>query len=124
MSNDNIISDEQRRAQELLGAAEPTTKPAMKNKLMHFSSGPIYMDLRTVSEYDKVLQDYKTPVPKIVLLVNNKFVGLPFDSEILKEFGSFVRDVGEAIEGVRIQGPQMSVEEAREKMRKLGMVFE
>ncbi|MBO4357382.1 MAG: hypothetical protein J5813_04345, partial [Candidatus Methanomethylophilaceae archaeon] len=99
MSNDNIISDEQRRAQELLGAAEPTTKPAMKNRLMQFSSGPIYMDLRTVSEYDKVLQDYKPPVPKIVLLVNNKFVGLPFDSELLKEFGSFVRDVGEAIEG-------------------------
>ena len=49
MSNDNIISDEQRRAQELLGAEEPTTKPAMKNRLMQFSSGPTYMDLRTVS---------------------------------------------------------------------------
>ena len=106
MSNDNIISDEQRRAQELLGAAEPTTKPAMKNRLMQFSSGPIYMDLRTVSEYDKVLQDYKPPVPKIVLLVNNKFVGLPFDSELLKEFGSFVRDVGEAIEGSGYRVPR------------------
>lgn len=64
MTNDSIISDEQRRAQELLGVAQPTTKPAMKEKIMSFSYGTVYMDLRLVRKYDIAKQDYGNLSPK------------------------------------------------------------
>jgi hypothetical protein len=122
MTNDSIINDEQRRAQELLGVAQPTTKPAMKEKIMSFSHGTVYMDLRLVREYDIAKQDYGEPIPKIILLVNNKFVPIPFDSVFLKQFGDFVASIGEVIEDVKLPEEKVTVEEAKEKMRKFSGV--
>ena len=89
---------------------------------MSFSHGTVYMDLRLVREYDIAKQDYGEPIPKIILLVNNKFVPIPFDSVFLKQFGNFVASIGEVIEDVKLPEEKFTVEEAKEKMRKFSGV--
>lgn len=54
--------------------------------------------------------------------MNNKFVPIPFDSDFLKQFGDFVASIGEVIEDVKLPEEKVTVEEAKEKMRKFSGV--
>ena len=96
MSEEDITS----KAIELLGTAQPVSKPARKQTLMSYRRGNISMDLRLVSEFDRRTNDYLEPVPRIVCTFDGKYVNMPVDSAELIGLGDFIRGVGEVLDGV------------------------
>ena len=65
------------RATELLGQAEPVSRQPRKETLMSFREGHLFMALKLVTPFDKGSQTYLDPIPKIVLMVDGKYVRGP-----------------------------------------------
>ena len=102
---------------ELLGEAQPVSMPPKKENLMSFRDGSVYMALRLVTPYDKDTQQYIEPVPKLVFVVNGKYVKLPMDSGLLDRFGVFMTKVAQAVQGVEVREPEIDMDAVMEKMR-------
>ncbi len=101
------------RAVELLGAAQPVSKPTKKENLVSFRKGHVFVALKLVSQYDRESQQYEDPVPKITFLVDGKYVRMPVDSSLLKSLGKFLGDLGDILEGVEVPERSVDIEEAR-----------
>ena len=84
MTNQEIID----KAVELLGSAQTVTKPTKKENVLSFRKGHVYIALKLVTPYDKEKQQYADPMPKIVFLVDGKYVRMPIDSSLLKSVES------------------------------------
>ena len=93
------------RATELFGQAEPVSRQPRKETLMSFREGHLFMALKLVTPFDKGSQTYLDPIPKIVLMVDGKYVRMPVDGDLIGSFGSFLCRMSEALEGYG-QGPQ------------------
>ena len=63
------------KAIDLLGEAKPVSREPMKDTLMSFREGHIYVALKMVSSFDKESQSYQQPQPKIIINCpsNNSF---------------------------------------------------
>ena len=96
------------QAVELLGSAQPITKPTKKENVLSFRKGHVYIALKLVTPYDKEKQQYAESMPKIVFLVDGKYVRMPIDSSLLKSVGKFLIDLGEVVEGVDV--PEMNID--------------
>ena len=78
------------RATELLGQAEPVSRQPRKETLMSFREGHLFMALKLVTPFDKGSQTYLDPIPKIVLMVDGKYVRMPVDGNLIGSFGRFL----------------------------------
>jgi len=104
------------KAVELLGSAQPVTKPTKKENVLSFRKGHVYIALKLVTPYDKEKQQYAEPMPKIVFLVDGKYVRMPIDSSLLKSLGKFLIDLGEVVEGVDVPEMNIDVESAKKML--------
>ena len=104
------------RAVELLGSAKPVSKSTKKENILSYRKGHVYVALRIVTPYDKEKQQYAEPMPKIVFLVDGKYVRMPIDSSLLKSLGKFLIDLGEVVEGVDVPEVNIDVESAKKML--------
>ena len=102
---------------ELLGEARSVSRSPKKETLMSFREGGVYMALKLVSSYDRTAGGYAEPEPRIVFVVNGKYIKLPLESDLFKRFGGFLMKVGEAVEGVEVRQPEIDLEAVKEKMK-------
>ena len=103
----------------LLGEAQPTSRQSKKETVMSFKHGPVYMGLKLVSPFNKETQEYEEPMPKIVFLVDGKYVRMPIDSELFREFGSFLMKLSDVTEGVRVPEKEIDLDEVKAKSARL-----
>lgn len=117
----NTIED---RAIELLGSAAPVSKPTMKENLMSFREGNVFVSLKVVSEYDRGSQSYSDPIPKIVFMVDGKYVRMPIDSSLISRLGEFLVKIGSVIDGIEIPRKEVDVDDARRKLERFREVVQ
>ena len=106
------------RAVELLGEAMPVSRQPEKETVMSFREGHIAMSLKIITPFDKDAQEYRDSIPKIVLLVDGKYVRMPIDSKLLKDFGEFLLNLSQVVEGVQEPAKITNVENAREILQR------
>lgn len=104
------------RAVELLGQAEPVSRQPRKETLMSFREGHLFMALKLVTPFDKVSQTYLDPIPKIVLMVDGKYVRMPVDGDLI---GSFLCRMSEALEGVKVPRKEIDMDQVLRRMREV-----
>ncbi|MBQ7701491.1 MAG: hypothetical protein IJT54_03720 [Candidatus Methanomethylophilaceae archaeon] len=75
-----------------------------KEDLMSFEEGHVRMSLRMITPFVRDGQIYADPFPKILFLVDGKYVRMPLDSGLLRDLGDFMTRLGAAIEGVDLPG--------------------
>ena len=97
------------RAVELLGQAEPVSRQPRKETLMSFREGHLFMALKLVTPFDKVSQTYLDSIPKIVLMVDGKYVRMPVDGDLIGSFGDFLCRMSEALEGVKVPSKEIDM---------------
>ena len=68
------------------------------------------MALKLVTPFDKVSQTYLDPIPKIVLMVDGKYVRMPVDGDLIGSFGSFLCRMSEALEGVKVPRKEIDMD--------------
>lgn len=117
----NAIED---RAVELLGSAAPVSKPVRKESLMSFREGNIFVALKVVSEFDRQTQSYSDPFPKIVFMVDGKYVRMPVDSELMKRLGEFLVKLGTVLEDVEIPHREVDMDDVRRKLERFREVVQ
>lgn len=117
----NAIED---RAVELLGSAAPVSKPVRKENLMSFREGNIFVSLKVVSEFDRQTQSYSDPFPKIVFMVDGKYVRMPVDSELMKGLGEFLVKLGTVLEDVEIPQKEIDMDNVRRKFERFREVVQ
>ena len=106
-------------ARALLGEAQPVSRQPKKETVMSFKHGSIYMGLKLVSPFNKETQEYEDPVPKIVFLVDGKYVRMPIDSELFGEFGGFLMKLSEVTDGIRVPEKEIDMSEVMAKLSRL-----
>ena len=104
------------KAIDLLGEAKPVSREPMKDTLMSFREGHIYVALKMVSSFDKESQSYQQPQPKITCMVDGKYIRMPIDAPLIKRFGDFLIKLGDVLEGVEIPQREIDMDEVRRKM--------
>lgn len=115
----NMISNAiEERAVELLGSAAPVSKPVRKENLMSFREGNIFVALKVISEFDRHTRSYSDPLPKIVFMVDGKYVRIPVDSELMKGLGEFLVKLGMVLEDVEIPQKEVDIDDVRRKLRR------
>ena len=107
---------------EALGQAQPVSRQPKKETVMSFKNGPVYMGLKLVSPFNKDTQEYEDPIPKVVFLVDGKYVRMPIDSELFREFGSFLLKLSDVTDGVRVPEKEVDMDTVREKLSSLKAV--
>lgn len=107
------------RATELLGQAEPVSRQPRKETLMSFREGHLFMALKLVTPFDKGSQTYLDPIPKIVLMVDGKYVRMPVDGDLIGSFGSFLCRMSEALEGVEVPKKEIDMDKVLRRMREV-----
>ena len=107
------------RAVELLGQAEPVSRQPRKETLMSFREGHLFMALKLVTPFDKVSQTYLDPIPKIVLMVDGKYVRMPVDGDLIGSFGSFLCRMSEALEGVKVPRKEIDMDQVLRRIREV-----
>lgn len=107
------------RAVELLGQAEPVSRQPRKETLMSFREGHLFMALKLVTPFDKVSQTYLDPIPKIVLMVDGKYVRMPVDGDLIGSFGSFLCRMSKALEGVKVPKKEIDMDKVLRRMREV-----
>lgn len=111
-----MIEDIENEAMELLGRAQPVSRQPKKETVMSFKDGPVYMGLKLVSQFDKETQGYGDPVPKVVLLVDGKYVRMPLDSDLFGKWGEFLIKLSEVTEGIRIPEREIDMDRVKEML--------
>jgi predicted XRE-type DNA-binding protein len=114
--NDTIIKE----AQEVLGVPKPVSKPPMRIPITKFRHGNIFVGLNMVADYDKKMQDYKVPQPRMTFIVGDMHPYLPVDAQLFKDLGKSFADLGNSIENMEFPKEEMDIEEIRAKLRALG----
>ena len=119
MEQNNSVCD---KAVELLGEAMPVSRQPKKETIMSFKKGPVYIGLKIVSPFNKETQEYEAPIPKVVFLVDGKYVRLPLDSDLFKDWGEFLGKLSEVTDGVRVPEKEVDMDTVREKLSRLKAV--
>ncbi len=114
--NSMNIDEVESKAIELLGQAQPVSRQPKKETVMSFKDGPVYMGLKLVSPFDKDTQEYGDPVPKIVFLVDGKYVRMPLDSRLFGEFGKFLIKLFEVTEGIKVPEKEIDMDRVKEML--------
>ena len=98
-------------------------KKTKKDKILSYKKGHVYMALKMVTPFDREINDYGEPFPRITFLVDGRYVRLPLESDILQELGEFMTKVGKSLEGVKVHDDSISVAAARDRIRACGGVI-
>ena len=77
------------------------------------------MALKLVTPFDKGSQTYLDPFPKIVLMVDGKYVRMPVDGDLIGSFGSFLCRMSEALEGVEVPKKEIDMDKVLRRMREV-----
>ncbi len=110
------------------GAAEAMQKPPMvkadggrvrKENLMRFREGHVHMALKLVSFPDDEAGSNRLPVPRIIFLVDGKYVRMPPDRVLLEDLGRFMMDLSTVLEGMDIPKETTDVESVKERIRSI-----
>ena len=115
MSREQIMD----RAVELLGTAQPVSKPTLKEDVMSFRNGHVYVALKMVMPFDRERNEYAEAFPRITFLVDGKYVRMPIDSDLLVSLGRFLMKMGDALEGVEIPEKEIDIEDVRNRILEL-----
>ena len=107
------------RAVELLGPAQPVSKPTLKEDVMSFRNGHVYVALRMVAPFDRERNEYAEAFPRITFLVDGKYIRMPIDSGLLTSLGGFLMKMGDVLEGVRIPEREIDVKDVRNRILEL-----
>ena len=116
MEQSNSVAD---KAMELLGQAQPVSRQPKKETVMSFKKGPIFMALKIVAPFNKEKQEYEEPEPKIVYLVDGKYIRMPIDSKLFGEFGDFLKKLSELTDGIKVPEKEIDIETAKAKILRL-----
>ena len=73
-----------------------------------------------VADYDKKMQDYKMPQPRMTFIVGDMHPYLPMDAQLFKDLGKSFTDLRNSIENMEFPKEEMDIEEIRAKLRVLG----
>ena len=84
-----------------------------KDVVLSFREGHVYMALKMVSPCDDSTETKFDPIPRIVFLVDGKYVRMPVDRALLKKLGTFMVRLSELLEGVKVPEKEIDLEEAR-----------
>lgn len=114
-----VSEDIMNRAVELLGTAQPVSKPTLKEDVMSFRNGHVYVALRMVMPFDRERNEYADAFPRITFLVDGKYVRMPIDSDLLMSLGSFLMKVGDVLKDVKIPEKEINVEDVRKRILEL-----
>ena len=72
-----------------------------------------------MTPFDKGSQTYLDPFPKIVLMVDGKYVRMPVDGDLIGSFGSFLCRMSEALEGVEVPKKEIDMDKVLRRMREV-----
>ena len=98
-------------------------KKTKKDKILSYKKGHVYMALNMVTPFDRNINDYGEPFPRITFLVDGRYVRLPLESDTLQELGEFMTKVGKSLEGVKVPDDSISIAAARDRIRACGGVI-
>ena len=98
-------------------------KKTKKDKILSYKKGHVYMALTMVTPFDREINDYGEPFPRITFLVDGRYVRLPLETDTLQELGEFMTKVGKSLEGVKVPDDSISVAAARDRIRACGGVI-
>ena len=103
-------------AKELLGVAQPVSRPPRTDVVFSFNQGQVYMGLKMVQDYDKDRQQYKQGEPRIVLSINGNYQYVPLESSLFKNWGQFLIDLGTLVEEIEVPQEEVDIEEVRRRI--------
>lgn len=69
---------------------------------MSFREGNIFVSLKVVSEFDRLTRSYSAPIPKIVFMVDGKYVRMPVDPGLMRRLGDFLVKLGTVLDDIEI----------------------
>ena len=100
-----------------------TVKKTKKDKILSYKKGHVYMALKMVTPFDRNINDYGEPFPRITFLVDGRYVRMPLESDTLQELGQFMTKVGKSLEGVKVPDDSISIATVRDRIRACGGVI-
>ncbi len=100
-----------------LGSGASRSKRTRKEVISSFRQGHVSVDLKIVTPFDEGSNEYLKPMPKIVFLVDNKYVRMPVDPYLLKGLGSFLHNLGEVFERASVPDGRVDVPIVVDKIR-------
>lgn len=80
-----------------------------KEVVSSFRQGHISVDLKLVTPYDEAAGRYLRPIPKVVFLVDDRYVRMPVDGHLIRSLGEFLTDLGKIIEGIDLPERRVDV---------------
>lgn len=86
---------------------------------MSFREGHLFMALNLVTLFDKGSQTYLDLIPKIVLMVDGKYVRMPVDGDLIGSFGNYLCRMSEALEGVKAPRKGIDMDQALRRMKEV-----
>ena len=92
------------------GGDIPFSKKTRKETLMSFRQGNARVELRLITPFDETLGRYLRPIPKVVFLVDDKYVRIPVDGRFITDLWEFLIDLGRVIEGIGVSGNKIDVD--------------
>lgn len=112
-----MISAEANGGTGLLGVCGARPRNSKKESILSFKEGHVSMELKLVTPYDEASCRFLRPIPKIVFLVDGKYVRMPVDPVLLKDLGSFMGKLSEVIHGSDVPDDGSVVDQAVRRIR-------
>ena len=101
------------------GAPESYPKHSKKTRVASFNRSNVTVTMKMVSLFDRDTGEYREPSPRISLMVNGKYNRILADPSLLKDLGSFLMTLGNAMESMGIHEEIPSGDLIKERIGKL-----
>jgi hypothetical protein len=101
------------------GASGSSPKHSKKTRVASFNRSNITVTMKMVSLFDRDVGEYKEPSPRISLIVNGKYNRIAADPGLLKDLGSFLTTLGDAMESMGVREEIPSRDLIKERIGKL-----
>ena len=96
----NQISNEVRA--RFGGVQTAVVNEPIKETIMSYSDGQIYIALKKVSTFDPVNNTYRSPRPKITSSFGGHFIEMGISGKRMRDLADFFDKLAQALEGVEI----------------------
>ena len=82
-------------------------------RVASFEQRNVTVSVKMVSKFDKSGKKYLEPVPRIAFLVSGKYNRIPSDPDFLRDLGSFLMTLGDALDGLDLPDERLCSNDIR-----------
>ena len=105
-------------------ASDRHPKHSKKTRIASYNRSNITVSMKMVSPFDRDTGEYREPAPRISLIINGKYNKILADPSLLKDLGSFLMTLGDALESMGIHEEIPSSDLIKERIRKFVTDYE